>query len=342
MIRSLTVSLFVLAAILLSPGCRKSTGGNDEDTGPRIEDMSRSPVEIVITADPATVDLRKDILLNITVTAPSEIDVALPDLDDRLTGFALNGMFDEEPVTRQGRTTLERKARLSPLLSDEYRLAPMAIRYVDRSRSPARSSWFPTRPMVFDTVSSVQGRSARDIDDSMRPVWIHPPFKTVAGYVLLVLGITAIIALAWKFLRKLHRKIRLMRMSPRELALHQLSELLAKDLPAKDMVKEFYLELTMIVRRYIERAHRVRAPEQTTEEFLDAVTYDHRFSEEVVDKLKTFLQAADLVKFAAYHPETEAIGRATDTARNYIETDAETRITTEEVESRNHPEERPE
>jgi hypothetical protein len=332
MIRSLTVHVSVFIAVLLSLGCREDTDGTAAETGPRAEDMSRAPVEVIITIDPGIVDLRKDILLDIRITAPSEIDVILPALEDRLTGFTLNGMFDEEPVTRQGRTTLERRARLSPLLSDEYRLAPMAIQYVDRSRSPARSSWFPTRPIVLETTIPGQGRTAADIDDSMSPVWIRPPFKTVGGYVLLVIVIAGTVALAWRLLRRIHRKIRLMRMSPKELALHQLSELLSKDLPARDMVKEFYLELTMIVRLYIERAHRVRAPEQTTEEFLDAVTHDPRFSQEVVKKLEVFLQAADLVKFAAYHPEPEAIGRATGTARNYIETDAETNPITEQVE----------
>jgi len=111
-------------------------------------------------------------------------------------------------------------------------------------------------------------------------------------------------------------------MSPRERALEELAELMARDLVGKNMVKEFYLELTMIVRRYIERAHAIRAPEQTTEEFLAAVSSDNRFGQEVINRLRLFLEAADLVKFAAYHPESDAISRATETARSYVVTDA--------------------
>jgi hypothetical protein len=42
----------------------------------------------------------------------------------------------------------------------------------------------------------------------------------------------------------------------------------------------------------------------------------------VVRRLKDFLQAADLVKFAAYQPSESDITRATNTARSYVEQDA--------------------
>ena len=47
------------------------------------------------------------------------------------------------------------------------------------------------------------------------------------------------------------------------------------------------------------------------------------FSPEVVRRLRSFLQAADLVKFATYQPDDGAIGDSTRTARDYIEKDAQ-------------------
>jgi len=82
------------------------------------------------------------------------------------------------------------------------------------------------------------------------------------------------------------------------------------------------MELTMIVRRYIERQYAVRAPEQTTDEFLAAAVEHPRFTPRVVTHLREFLRAADLVKFADYHPDAGVIDQATATARKYIETDA--------------------
>ena len=321
--RTMAAAAFYLSvAVRLGAGCR----GTNEDTSrlpPRVEDMSKGNIEVTFTADPPRVQLDRDILLTLRITAPTEIEVTLPALDDRLQGFRLSGIIDEDPITRSGKVTRERRARLTPILSREYRIAPMAIAYTDRSRSPAEPGWFPTRPLLFDPVPPIPGKAGKDIEAVLSPVWIYPPAKTVVFYSLLVLAVAAIVFGLWKVLKKVHRTIQLMRMSPRERALHDLAELLAKDLIAKDLVKEFYLELTLIVRQYIERAHAIRAPEQTTEEFLVAVSQDSRFKPEVVTRLKSFLEAADLVKFAAYRPAAEAIDKATGTAREYVERDAD-------------------
>jgi hypothetical protein len=77
----------------------------------------------------------------------------------------------------------------------------------------------------------------------------------------------------------------------------------------------------LIVRRYIGRAHSIRAPEQTTEEFLLAASRNPQFRLEVLGKLRAFLQTADLVKFAEYRPESASVDQALGTAKDYVETD---------------------
>jgi hypothetical protein len=172
------------------------------------------------------------------------------------------------------------------------------------------------RPATGDAAPS-------DIDDGLAPVWIFPPLSTVALTGLWILLAVGLLAGAVVLARKLRRKARLARLSPRERALRELEELLARKLIADGRVKDFYVELTMVVRRYIERTHAVRAPEQTTEEFLEAVAGDPRFAPEVLHRLREFLQAADLVKFAAHRPGDAAVDTAVGTARVYIETDAD-------------------
>ena len=69
----------------------------------------------------------------------------------------------------------------------------------------------------------------------------------------------------------------------------------------------------MIVRRYIERSTGVRAPEQTTEEFLREVNDNNLFPHETNARLGAFLESADLVKFAGYQPDA---GSALNKARS--------------------------
>jgi len=259
------------------------------------------------------VQLGRDLTLTMTITADAGLDAQFPAIADRLRGLGLDGQYDGDSSAANGKTVRVRYFQLKPALAEEYRIAPMAVMY--------NGGWLGTPPIKLPAKRLADTNSG-GVGDILAPVWIRPPFKTVALWFLYALAAAAAVAGLWKLLHRVRRQIQLMRMSPRERALHELSALLERNLPGKRLVKDFYFELTMIVRRYIERAHKVRAPEQTTEEFLGAVSSDARFNREVITRLKTFLEAADLVKFAAYQPDKTSIQRATDTARGYVETDA--------------------
>ncbi|MDD5677917.1 MAG: hypothetical protein PHW60_07995 [Kiritimatiellae bacterium] len=313
------VSLFFAAGLWLATiSCAAPLSSN---AAPRVEKTTSGPVELIITADPPQVHLDRDILLSIKTITPAKITVRLPSLDNRLAGFTLSGEFDREPVTQDGAIVREHCFRLTPLVAAEYRLAPMAVTYTDTSRPEAQESWFATRAFVFEVAPVGTEHPGATIRDIRGPVWIYPAFKTVAGWTAILALISAAIWALYRFSRRIHRAIQLRRMSPRERALNQLGELLKKDLVGKGKIKEFYTELTMIVRCYIEGAHSIRAPEQTTEEFLVTASHNPSFKPEVVNKLKIFLQTSDLVKFAVYQPDKEIIDRTLATAGDYIDTD---------------------
>ena len=53
---------------------------------------------------------------------------------------------------------------------------------------------------------------------------------------------------------------------------------------------------------YLENRFSLRAPEQTTEEFLESVTHGDALEVRFVNLLKEFLERSDLVKFAKEQP----------------------------------------
>lgn len=94
---------------------------------------------------------------------------------------------------------------------------------------------------------------------------------------------------------------------PYEEAIFKLNELDEKLLWQNNKVKEYYSELTEIVRGYIERELKVPALEKTTDEIIDTIKdfteVGHiNTSKETIKKLKELLQEADLVKFAKSKP----------------------------------------
>ena len=112
---------------------------------------------------------------------------------------------------------------------------------------------------------------------------------------------------------------------PYELALLRLKELDAKELWQKNKIKQYYVELTGIVRTYIERELHIPALESTTDELIETVTDFNSSStldipEETITKLRRLLQDADLVKFAKFKPLINEIELHRQDARVVIDT----------------------
>jgi len=99
-------------------------------------------------------------------------------------------------------------------------------------------------------------------------------------------------------------------LSPLEIALAALQKLKDANLP----VENFYTQLSDIVRQFIEGRYGLRAPERTTEEFLA----EARLPEQYMALLQTFLQEADLVKFARHRPSVEDMARALAAAEKFV------------------------
>lgn len=110
-------------------------------------------------------------------------------------------------------------------------------------------------------------------------------------------------------------------MSPIERAWVELDRLLKKGLPGRGRYKDFYVELTMVVRRYIQRQHGVKAPHLTTEEFFEATRNAPTFPKSTLDELIDFLRKADMVKFAGVEATPETTDDATESAKTYIAKD---------------------
>jgi hypothetical protein len=83
--------------------------------------------------------------------------------------------------------------------------------------------------------------------------------------------------------------------------------------------KQFTFEVSDILRWYLERRFHLRAPERTTEEFLNdlqktmALPTNHKAS------LEEFLVECDLVKFARFEPTEDALRRLHAVALRIVE-----------------------
>jgi len=92
------------------------------------------------------------------------------------------------------------------------------------------------------------------------------------------------------------------------IAMDQLKSLDKKQLIKANKLKLFYIELTDIIRNYIEADLSIPAMESTSDELLEAITDFNASSnlnidKETIAKLNQLLKSADLVKFAKFKPD---------------------------------------
>src|SRR5262249_4590664 len=111
-------------------------------------------------------------------------------------------------------------------------------------------------------------------------------------------------------------------------ALARLAALEAGGLPAPEAADSWYVEISAIVRRYLEDRFALRAPELTTEEFLARAGDSARLALAHRALLRSFLERCDRVKFAAYRPPESESREVIAAARRFLE---ETRPTVEDA-----------
>ena len=270
--------------------------------GVKTVDLGHDDISVVVESDRDVVDPTRDFMVTVTLSAPKDKAVKLPDLRDRFRGFRIAEDFTLDPVVSDsGVETTVSNWRLVP--------EPEAKRYGIR---PFVVGDFCTKPVDFDPPAA---RDPVTGGMEVEPKKDFPPltFKLVGMVCLCLALVCALVAGLWMLIRKIRTMLKVRRMSPIERAFWELENLVRKGLPGRGFYKDFYVELTMVVRRYVERKYGVKAPNMTTQEFL--VSFERS------DELRNFLESADLVKFAGVEATPQMADDATVKAREYLNVD---------------------
>ena len=289
-------------------------------------ETSQDGVSFKVESETKQVDPARSVFLRVELAAAADRTAALPDLRDRVVGFSLAEDFAEEPVrAADGSTVQAANWRLVPEpCAKAYKIKPFVVKASPKLlayQSDDGKFSFVGGPIAFEPPVArepVTGGIETDPQKDLPPL----SWRLVGFAALGLVGLLAVVAGLVALVRLVVRKVKEHRMSPIERAWAELDRLLKKGLPGRGRYKDFYVELTMVVRRYIQRKYGVKAPHLTTEEFLR----DNRIvelSNARIAELKAFLESADMVKFAGVQATPEMADAATASARGYLKGDAE-------------------
>ncbi|MFH0754834.1 MAG: hypothetical protein V2A70_09730 [Candidatus Omnitrophota bacterium] len=160
--------------------------------------------------------------------------------------------------------------------------------------------------------------AALELRDIRGPVAI--PGEWLWLWIILgVLFLTGVVFVMWRHFKH-PRVVPLAPPRPAwEVALESLLALEQGVLVAEGRIKDYYAELSGVVRWYIEERFELRAPEMTTEEFMDEVRHSDKLTKEHQKFLEDFLNASDMVKFARFVPSEPEMRQGLRLARTFVE-----------------------
>lgn len=328
-------AIFALGLALTLAAC----GGGSEDAAPDVaaiaptkdalvKSTENGPVKATVTVWPARPALGDAIYLRLTVESPAGISVDAPFQeagDQRMGRFKVVGFTRTAARKPDGGQTQEQTYTLEPPASGKLRVPPLRLEMVDArtaagsgAGSGAQEILTEEVPLdvapVADAAVAAELKGARgELDPDVGGVpWIY----IVGGVSLLAILVAGGLLLFRAAIAR--RRIALQRNAYDD-AVTRLRQLESRGAPPADEADGWFVELSAIVRAYVEQRYRIRAPELTTEEFLQVAVAAAGMADAQRALLVEFLERCDRVKFAGYRPDADESIATLKAARGFVE-----------------------
>ncbi|WP_160130282.1 BTB/POZ domain-containing protein [Kordia antarctica] len=261
----------------------------------------------------ASVDLTKikigeEIKLSISVEADSTASIIFPEGNTLFSPLELLESYKVDTIKKDGKYNLIKQYGLTQFDSGVYFIPKQKI-LINEKPFFTDSIRIAVADVAVDTLKQkmYKIKSIVSVEKGNSNWWV---------YLLLVLGLLLAFGLYFYYfvfqLKAKKEKKKKAEIPAYDRALLQLNELDNSTLLLKSEYKDYYSELTNIVRQYIEEEVRIDALESTTEELIRKIEAQKKagyldLKEETIKSLKNVLQTADLVKFAKSKPDDSVV-----------------------------------
>jgi len=314
------INLLFVFLLLLQTSCLKKESKNIE--------MSKQLIEVKVSVDKPSVKIGDIISYTIKVDAASNVWFNIPAFSENIGGLAVYNWHKSEKVHHpNGRVTQTQTSELETYLVDDYEIPATNIIYtVD-----GKTNYISGTPIYIEVTSVASTNDTfSGIRDKKGPVSIQLLIKKKSRMFMIAIAAALLATLTIILLVRKRKEVEKVIVPPTPahiIAFNALKELEAKHLIEKNHIKEFYYELSNILRHYIEDRFTLKAPERTTEEFLIELNNDKAFPKEYRELLKKFLTESDLVKFANRAVTSENAHNAEDKTVEFIDQTKASKLT---------------
>ena len=315
--------LALLFAVLLV-GCKPAP----PPASPIVTDSAeRGPIKFSAEVSPREAWIGDPITISLLATTPDDLVVQFP-ASEELGEVNVQRVGEPEARPSESGTNWKRTYVIDTLTAGTLEIPPLVMKYGRKPADGAEATF--DNELALGTLK-VEVRSALTSQDSMvapRDITgARPPTPDpwrAWQVALLVVWTSVALAGVWALIGAWRNRVRRGARVPRpeEWALAALGDLARFDWIAAGEARELYYRLTEIVRGYVESKFGLHAPEMTTAEFLTTLAQNRSALPYDAEKLGQFLEACDMVKYAAMSPRREDADDALATARAFVHSTA--------------------
>ncbi len=275
-----------------------------------------APPSLRVSVDTTAITVGERLRLTVTVEHAADAVVQWPD-SLNLAPFEVLGAVVSPVTVADGRAASTAVLTLTAFELGELELPSFPVSVA----SPGGTAELVTDPFGIAVVSVGLDEGA-DIRD------IRGPLSIPRSWVVIALWILALALAAgggyWLARRARQRKSDddpASEAPPRpahELAYEALDWLESSTLLQQGRIKDYYIEVSDVIRRYLEGRYAVRALEMTSREVLEQLD-GAGVGQGIHWRFASFLEQCDLVKFAKYRPGPGACGEIVPAARALVD-----------------------
>jgi len=277
-------------------------------------------IEVQSSVDSSEIFIGDPIHYSIIITHDKNLRVEQPAEGLHLGAFEIKEYHFLDPVEQGDQLIKRYDFIISVFDTGSYSIPAFPIAYFPDTTNQYRI--IEAAAIKINVKSVLSGEDAPELKDIKDPFEIpldYVLFWIIAAIVLTLLIIGYFVYRAWKrkqetgFAFKAPPKAR----PAHELALEALQNLYNSDLLEKGENKQFYSQITEILRTYLEGRYFIAAMEETTEEIIRHLK--NRSEMENVNHLKQILVLSDLVKFAKHKPESAQTEDAKSASLKFVD-----------------------
>lgn len=267
---------------------------------------SEGGIELYSKVDRSKITIGDLITYTIIVKSDKGVEVKLPSMGANLGQFEIRDYKIHDKRTEDDKIIEQVDYIISTFDVGEYEIPPVEIKYKLRGEKEERVL---RTDKINIVVESVKPSEAGDIKEIKPPVEIPYNWKPVVMWASVAVGVILITFLCW-YIYKKRRELKAAvpsQVGPatpaHEIAYERLKKLAESDLLLNGLIKEYYIEISEIIRQYIEGRYKIVAMELTTADLINRMRDDGILAENII-MFEEFLSKCDLVKFAKYVPTT--------------------------------------